>query len=82
MPFLITNHFTHLTSAMFPDSMVVQAFDSAHTKTTCTIKGALHPHFVEPVMVQCKKCPFSILCDEGNDNDEINPFFFSAVLGR
>ena len=26
-------------------------------------------------MAQCKKCPFSILCDEGNDNDEKNLVF-------
>ena len=65
---------------MLPDSMVAQANGSAHTKTTCTVKGALHPHFVEPVIAQCKKCPLSTLCDEGNDNDKKKPAF-SAVLG-
>ena len=48
---------------MLPDSMVAQANGSAHTKTTCTVKGALHPHFAEPVIAQCKKCPFSTLCE-------------------
>ena len=57
---------------MFSDSEIAQAFSSARTKTTCIVKGALHPHFAEPVIAQCKKCPFSILCDEGNDIDEKN----------
>ena len=72
LPFLTANHFTRLTSVMFPDSSIAQAFSSARTKTTCIVKGALHPHFAEPVISQCKKCPFSILCDEGNDVDDKN----------
>ena len=53
---------------MFPDSKIASKFSSAHTKTTCILKGALHPHFTEPVEKMFKYGPFSILCDEGNDS--------------
>ena len=72
LSFMTADHFTHLTSAMFPDSKVAKAFSCARTKTTCIVKGALHPHFAEPVIKQCKESPFSILCDEGNDTDDKN----------
>ena len=72
LSFSTTNHFTHLTSAMFPDSKVAQAFQSARTKTTCIVKGALHPHFMQAVIDRCKNGPFSILCDEGNDAEDKN----------
>ena len=72
LPFLVADHFTHLTSAMFPDSKIAKAFSAAKTKTTCIIKGALFPHFTEPVIELCRKSSFSILCDEGNDNDDKN----------
>ena len=42
--FLTANHFTHLTSIMFPDSKIASKFSSARTKTTCIVKGTLHPH--------------------------------------
>ena len=44
LPFMTADHFTHLTSSMFPDSKISQAFSCARTKTTCIVKGALHPH--------------------------------------
>ena len=69
---LIADHFTHLTSAMFPDSRIVKAFQSACTETTCIVTGALHPHFAKPVVELCQSNPFSILCDEGNDADDKN----------
>ena len=47
-------------------------FSSACTKTTCIVKGALHPHFAEPVVALCKESPFSIMCDEGNDIEDKN----------
>ena len=72
LAFKTADHFTHLVSAMFPDSKVAQAFSSARTKTTCIVKGALHPYFAKPVIELCKEGPFSILCDEGNDGDDKN----------
>ena len=71
-PFLIADHFTHLTSAMFPDSKTVKAFSAAKTKTTCIVKGALFPHFTEPIVKMCRQTAFSILCDEGNDSNDKN----------
>lgn len=72
LPFLIANHFTRLTSAMFVDSKIAKAFSSARTKTTCIVKGALSPHFMDPVVEICQEKPFAILCDEGNDNEDKN----------
>jgi hypothetical protein len=72
LPFLLADHFTHLTRAMFPDSQIAKAFRSAHTKTTCIVTGALNPYFAEPVFTQCQENPFSILCDEGTDHDDKN----------
>ena len=72
LPFLVADHFTHLTSAMFPDSETAKVFSSAETKTTCIVKGALFPHFTEPVVKMCLANTFSILCDEDNDSDDKN----------
>ena len=72
LPFLLGDHFTHLTHAMFPDSQIAKAFKSGHTKTMCVVTGALAPHFSEPVFSLCRENPFSILCDEGNDKDDKN----------
>ena len=54
---------------MFTDSKIAKAFSSAHTKTTCIIKGALYPHFM---VEMCQKNLFSVLCDEGNDSEDKN----------
>lgn len=78
LSFSVANHFTHLTSSMFPDSKIATKFSSARTKTTCIVKGALHPHFTAPVEKMCREGPFSILCDEGNGTD--NKHF--AILVR
>lgn len=72
LPFLLADHFTCLTSVMFPDSQIAKAFKSAHTKTTCIVTGALHPYFAQPIDKLCQENPFSILCDEGSDNDDKN----------
>lgn len=72
LSFSLANHFTHLTSSMFPDSNIAKAFSSARTKTTCIVKGALSSHFMDPVVDLCQHNPFSILCDEGNDNEDKN----------
>ena len=61
LSFMVADHFTHLTSVMFPDSKIAKAFGSARTKTTCIVKGALHPHYSEPVIKMCSEN--SILCD-------------------
>ena len=72
LSFYLADHFTHLTSIMFPDSKIAKSFRSARTKTTCVVTGALFPHFNNPVISLCQNKPFSILCDEGNDNDDKN----------
>ena len=72
LPFLLADHFTRLTSVMFPDSQIAKAFKSAHTKTTCIVNGALQPHFTKPVEKLCQENPFSVLCDEGSDTDDKN----------
>ena len=78
LPFLLADHFTRLTSVMFPDSQIAKAFRSAHTKPTCIVTGALHPYFSQPVDKLCQENPFSILCDEGSDADDKN----FAILAR
>ena len=35
LSFLLADHFTHLTSVMFPDSKIAKSFRSARTKTCC-----------------------------------------------
>ena len=72
LPFLLADHFTCLTSVMFPDSQIAKAFRSAHMKTTCIVTGELQPYFADPVLTLCKENPFSILCDEGSDNEDKN----------
>lgn len=64
---MVADHFTHLAPVMLPDSKTAKAFSSAKTKKTCIVKDALHPHFAQPVIEQCRTGPFSIMCDEGND---------------
>ena len=78
LSFTTADHFTHLTSAMFPDSKIAQEYKCAKTKTTCIIKGALHPVFSEPVVRLCQTFPFSVLCDESNKGDKKH----FAVLGH
>ena len=72
LPFLLADHFTRLASVMFTDSKIAKGFSSAKTKTTCIVKGALYPHFAEPVIEQCRTGPFTIMCDEGNDTADKN----------
>lgn len=72
LPFLLADHFTRLTSVMFPDSQIAKSFKSGHTKTTCIVNGALQPHFATPVEKLCQENPFSVLCDEGSDTDDKN----------
>ena len=49
LSFMTANHFTHLTSAMFPDSKVAQVFSSARTKTICIVKNVFQLLFVKEV---------------------------------
>ena len=72
LAFMAADHFTRLTKAMFPDSKIAKAFSSARTKTSCIVRGALHPHLHQPVVELCQNGPFSILCDEGNDVEDKN----------
>ena len=53
LSFSVANHFTHLTSSMFPDGKIATKFSSACTKTTCIAKGALYPHFTTPAWKAC-----------------------------
>ena len=69
LPFMVADHFTHLVPAIFPDSNVARAFRCASTKTTCVVKGALHPQFADPIVATCQTSPISILCDESSDTD-------------
>ena len=62
---MVAHHYTHLTSVMF--QIIAEEIGSAHTKTTCIIKGALHPHYSEPEIIICSEKYFSILCDKSND---------------
>ena len=72
IPFILAAHFTHLASAMFPDSQVAKGFWCAATKTTCIVKGALNYYFSEAVTALCKENTFSTLCNEGSDTDRHN----------
>ena len=72
LSFSLADHFTHLTTVMFPDSKIAREFSCARTKTTCIIKGALSPYAMHPVFKLCCEGPFSILCDEGNKGDDKN----------
>jgi hypothetical protein len=70
LSFMTADHFTRLTSVMFPDSKIAQEFRCARTKATCIVKGALYPHLSKPVVTLCQTGPFSILCDESNKGDD------------
>ena len=52
---------------MFPDSKIAQQFACSRTKTTAIIKKALSPTFSDEVVQTCRTSPFTILCDDGND---------------
>ncbi|KAI6648087.1 hypothetical protein LOD99_11896 [Oopsacas minuta] len=67
LPFLVADHFTHLTKVMFPDSHNAQSYSCARTKTTAIITHALAPSLRNMVSDKCRSEPFSILCDGGND---------------
>ena len=67
LSFSTTNHLSHLTHVMFPDSKIARAFKSARTKTTCIIK---HAHFIDPVIQHCQNGPFSILCNEDSNTED------------
>ena len=58
LSFYLADHFTHLTSVMFPDSKIAKSFRSARTKTTCVVTGALSPHFNDPVISLCQNKHF------------------------
>ena len=58
--FAVYTDFTRLVKAIFPDSKIVQAFQFQRTKTAAIINGALAPHFMGPVIEQCKKQPVHI----------------------
>ena len=72
LPFMVADHFTHHAPVMFPGSKTAKAFSSAKMKTTCIVKDAMHPHFVQHVIEQCRAGPFSIMCDEGSDKASKN----------
>ena len=78
LPFMLVNHFTYLSKAMFPDSKIVKRFRCAATKTTCIGKGALNQYFLEAAIPFCKENPFSLLYDRGSDTDRQN----FAILAR
>ena len=44
------------------------------------MKGALHPHFSEPVIRLCQTFPFSIICDESNKGDKKHFSIFVCML--
>ena len=69
LSFMTADHFTRLAPLMFPDSKIAQDFRCARTKSTCIVKGALHPFFSDPIIKYCQSNPFSILCDESNKGD-------------
>lgn len=79
LSFSTANHFSRLAHVMFPDSKIAQAFKSARTKTTCIIKHALNPHFIDPVIQRCQNGPFAILCDE-DSNTENKHLSIGAIL--
>lgn len=45
IPFSAANHFSKLTSAMFPDSQVARKYSSARTKTTMMLRGIVGLYF-------------------------------------
>ena len=49
LAFMLADHFTHLASAMFPDSQVAKAFRCAATKTTCIV---LRVHLIPTFLSQ------------------------------
>ena len=70
---------------MFPDSKIAKAYNTAKTKTTCIVKGALFPHFTEPVIELCRKTASLILCDEENDNHKnfsLQVRLLDEILGK
>ena len=64
---------------MFPDSEIAKKFSSGRTKTTAIVKHALAPAFIADVIAACQSSPFSVLCDDGNDQTDRK---FFAILVR
>ena len=67
LSFASSDHFTKLCKVMFPDSHIAQSYSCGRTKTKAIVSHALAPVANSPVNEGCRKGPFSILCDGGND---------------
>ena len=79
LPFMCADHFTELCKVMFPDSQIAQSFAAGRTKTTAIMKFAIAPSRLNDVVVKaCKRSPFSILCDGGND--QLDKKYFAILV--
>ena len=70
LPMLVTDHFTDLQRAMFPDSEIAKDFACRRTKTTHLINLAVAPAQDERVTKLCQTEKFSIMVDESNDHSD------------
>ena len=77
LPFMCADHFTKLCKVMFPDSQIAQSFAAGRTKTTAIMKFAIAPR-LNVVVKACKRSPFSILCDGGND--QLDKKYFAILV--
>ena len=76
LSFLLADHFTHLTSVVFPDK-IAKSFRSARTKT-CVVIGALLPTFLISLLLPCVKViPFlSCATKETTMTTRILPYYY------
>ena len=82
MLWLITSH--NYVAKMFTDSEIAKGFSCGRTKTTQIVKRAIAPNLNEDVINKMQSQPFSIMCDESNDqggdkNFDIRQFIDTAV---
>ena len=76
VPFTLADHFTKLCKKMFPDSEIAKGYSCGRTKTTQIISTSLH----DDVVMKCKTQPFTILCDESNDQGDNKCFVILVRL--
>ena len=67
---------------MFTDSETVKGFSCGRTKTTQILKRAIAPSLNEDVINKMQSQPFSIMCDESNDQGGDVSSYYSFEPGK
>ena len=75
VPLAFADHLSPLLRDIFPDSEIAKVYNSAKTKTTCILNGALRPFYLGELIAEMKLGPFSLSIDGSNNTGlkKMNP---------